>query len=49
MRTKTRGMFWSNDPHVTIRQMLRSMGLMEEQEEYRRAEEFYHKAGVPGY
>ena len=44
-----RGMFWSNDPHVTIRQMLRSMGLMEEQEEYRRAEEFYHKAGVPGY
>ena len=44
-----RGMFWSNDPHVTIRQMLRSMGLMEEQEEFQRAESFYHKAGVPGY
>jgi predicted amidohydrolase len=44
-----RGMFWSNDPHVTIRQMLRSMNLMEEQEEFERAESFYHKAGVPGY
>ena len=44
-----RGMFWSNDPHVTVRQMLRSLGLMEEQEEFQRTEEFYHKAGVPGY
>jgi predicted amidohydrolase len=43
------GMFWSNDPHMTIRHMLRSMGLMEEQEEFQRAEGFYHKAGVPGY
>ena len=44
-----RGMFWSNDPHLTIRQMVRSVGLMEEQEEFQRAERFYHKAGVPGY
>ncbi|HEV2491582.1 MAG TPA: carbon-nitrogen hydrolase family protein [Terriglobia bacterium] len=44
-----RGMFWSNDPHLTIRQMLRSMGLMEEQEELERAESLYHKAGVPSY
>ncbi len=44
-----RGMFWSNDPHMTIRHMLRSLGLMEEQEEFQRAESFYHKAGVPGY
>jgi hypothetical protein len=43
------GMFWSNDAHMTIRHMLQSMGLMEEQEEFQRAEEFYHKAGVPGY
>lgn len=43
------GMFWSNDPRMTIRDMLRSMGLMEEQEELQRAEEFYHKAGVPGH
>lgn len=44
-----RGMFWSNDPHTTIRQMLRSAGLMEEHEELQRAASFYHKAGVPGY
>jgi hypothetical protein len=43
------GMFWSNDPHLTIRQMLRSMGLDEAQEEYQRAAEVYHKAGVTGY
>ncbi len=43
------GMFWSNDPHMTIRHMLRSLNLMEEQEEYQRVEEFYQKAGVPGY
>jgi hypothetical protein len=42
-------MFWSNDLHVTIRQMLRSIGLLEEQEEIQRAESFYHKAGIPGY
>jgi predicted amidohydrolase len=43
------GMFWSNDPHMTIRHMLRSLGLLEQQEEYQHAEEVYHKAGVPSY
>jgi len=43
------GLFWSNDPHLTIRQMLRSLGLVEVQEEYRRAAEVYHRDGVPGY
>ena len=43
------GMFWSNDPRMTIRHMLRSVGLIEQQEEFQRAEGFYHKAGVPGY
>jgi len=43
------GMFWSNNPHMTIRRMLRSLGLIEQQEEYQRAEEVYHKAGVPSY
>lgn len=42
------GMFWSNDPHMTIRQMVQSLGLLEEQDELQRVEEFYHKAGVPG-
>lgn len=43
------GIFWSNDPRMTIRQMLRSLGLEEVDEEYRRAQEAYHALGVPGY
>ena len=44
-----RGIFWSNDPKTTIRQMLSKLGLREEQEELQAACERYHKAGVPGY
>lgn len=44
-----RGIFWSNDPQTTIRQMLRRLGLQEQQEELRAARERYHEAGVPGY
>jgi predicted amidohydrolase len=43
------GIFWSNDPHMTIRSMLRGLGLLEEQEEMQRVGEVYHQAGVPGY
>jgi predicted amidohydrolase len=43
------GMFWSNDPHMTIRHMLRGLGLSEQQEEYQSVAGFYHKAGIPGY
>ena len=43
------GMFWSNDPHMTIRQMYQSLGLEEADKEYRSAAELYHKAGVAGY
>jgi predicted amidohydrolase len=43
------GMFWSNDPHMTIRQMYQSIGLEEADKEYQRAAEFFHKAGVVGY
>ena len=39
------GMFWSNDPHMTIRHMLRSLGLIEQQDEYQHAAEVYHRAG----
>jgi predicted amidohydrolase len=42
------GMFWSNDPHMTIRQMMQTFGLVEAQEEYRHAKEIYQAAGVPG-
>jgi beta-ureidopropionase len=44
-----RGIFWSNDPKMTIRQMLRRLGLREEQEELQAARERYHQADVPGY
>jgi len=44
-----RGIFWSNDPHKTIRQMLRSLNLREEQEEFELAVERYHKRQVLGY
>jgi predicted amidohydrolase len=44
-----RGIFWSNDPKTTIRQMLRRLGLREEHEELQAARERYHQAGVPGY
>jgi predicted amidohydrolase len=44
-----RGIFWSNDPKTTIRQMLLRLGLREEHEELQAARERYHQAGVPGY
>ena len=43
------GIFWSNDPQTTIRQMVQKLGLREQQEELRAARERYHEAGVPGY
>ncbi len=44
-----RGIFWSNDPQTTIREMLVKLGLREEQEELSAARKRYHLAGVPGY
>ncbi|PYT25406.1 MAG: hypothetical protein DMG57_25210 [Acidobacteria bacterium] len=44
-----RGMFWSNDPRVTIGEMIRSLGLNEQAEELRRIRKLYDKAGVPEY
>jgi predicted amidohydrolase len=44
-----RGVFWSNDPHMTIRQMLRSVNLKEEEEEHQLISARYHEAGIPGY
>lgn len=44
-----RGIFWSNDPKMTVRQMIEKLGLTEEQDELQHAREVYHRAGVPGY
>ena len=42
-----RGIFWSNDPQVTIGQMYRSLGLTEIGAEHRRIRKLYEQAGVP--
>jgi len=42
-----RGIFWSNDPKTTIGEMVRSIGLLEIEEEMARVREFYRKARVP--
>ena len=43
------GIFWSNDPRMPVGHMARELGLFEADEEFARAREFYHRAGVPGY
>ena len=39
----------TDDPHMTIRQMLRSLNLKEEEEAQQLISERYHEAGIPGY
>jgi len=41
-----RGIFWSNDPAMTIREMARSLGLEERHEQLARVEGVYRKAGL---
>jgi predicted amidohydrolase len=43
------GLFWSNDPKLPIRQMVRSLGLADADELLAHARQLYRKAGVPGY
>ena len=38
------GIFWSNDPKITIGEMVRSLGLLELEDEMARVKEFYRKA-----
>jgi predicted amidohydrolase len=40
------GIFWSNDPKTSIGEMVRSLGLVELEEERARVKEFYRKARV---
>lgn len=44
-----RGIFWSNDPKVTIGQMARSLGLLEVEEQLAQVRKIYRQKGVPGY
>jgi len=41
-----RGIFWSNDPRMTIREMARSLGLEEQHEQFARVRQVYRKAGL---
>ena len=43
------GLFWSNDPGITIGQMMRSIGVAGAEDELKRVRQLYRKAGVPGY
>jgi predicted amidohydrolase len=40
------GIFWSNDPKITIGEMARTIGVLELEDEMARVREFYRKAGV---
>ena len=40
------GIFWSNDPKTTIGEMVRSIGVLELEEEMKRVRQFYRRAGV---
>jgi predicted amidohydrolase len=40
------GIFWSNDPKMTIAEMLRPLGVLELEEELTRARRFYQAAGA---
>src|SRR5271157_1123780 len=44
-----RGIFWSNDPHMTIHQMAESLHQLEEQVQMLHDREIYRGAGVPDY
>lgn len=44
-----RGIFWSNDPRLTIGEMVRSLGVNEVEEELRRIGKLYQAAGVPAH
>jgi predicted amidohydrolase len=43
------GLFWSNDPKVTIRQMIQSAGIVEMEDLMTRVRALFHKAGVPSH
>ena len=43
------GIFWSNDSQTPVRQMVKSLGVLEAEEELARVREAYRKAGVLDY
>ena len=43
------GIFWSNDPKMPVREMTRSLGLLEADEELARVREAYSRAGLRNF
>ncbi len=43
------GIFWSNDPRMTIRQMIQSIGLVEMEENLNHVRGLFRRAGVPSH
>ncbi len=43
------GIFWSNDPGITIGEMVRALGVLELEEEMARVREFYRHSRVRGF
>jgi len=43
------GIFWSNDPHLTVSEMAKSIGVPEAEDSLDRVRGIYHDAGVIGY
>jgi hypothetical protein len=43
-----RGIFWSNDPHLTVSEMAKSIGVPEAEDSLDRVRAVYHDAGVIG-
>jgi len=43
------GIFWSNDPGIMVGEMVRSIGVLEIEEEMAQVREFYRKARRPSY
>jgi beta-ureidopropionase len=41
------GIFWSNDPGITVGEMVRSIGVLEIEEEMAQVRKFYRRAGGP--
>ena len=44
-----RGIFWSNDPSITIGEMVRAIGVLEIEDEMARVRQVYRNAGVPSF
>ena len=48
-KTRTYGIFWSNDAQIPVSRMARSIGVLETEAMLERVRSIYHEARVRGY